>query len=107
MDAPETGRVVIGLTRASVLPAGMSTLDGISTPGKSLASFTSAPPAGAGMFSASRAAVEFPPCTLPGSVRIQNSSRPGGVGGEAVTTNRWPADHGPKALPATARTRQK
>src|SRR5262245_20288144 len=105
--APDTGEVVIGATTASVLPAGIVTVPaGTSTPGRSLATLTLVPPAGAGMFSAMRAAVGFPPDTLPGSARIQNSSRPGGVAGEAATVNAWPDDQGPNTLPWVARTRQ-
>src|SRR4051812_46138111 len=95
--APGTGTVVIGETIASVLPAGIMTLVGVSACGKSLAILTSAPPAGAGMFSVTRAWVGLPPETLPGSAMIQKSPRPGG--GDAATVTLAPADHGPYTEP--------
>ena len=91
--APGTGTVVIGETIASVLPAGIMTLVGVWAWGKSLAMVTSAPPAGAGMFSVTRAWVGLPPETLPGSAMIQKISRPGGVG-DATTVKLAVADHG-------------
>src|SRR5215470_2425206 len=105
--APGTGTVVIGETIASVWPAGIMTLVGVSTCGKSPAMLTSAPPGGAGMLSVTRACVGLPPETLPGSAMSQNSPRPGGGGGDATTVKRATADHGPKTSPCTARTRQK
>src|SRR5712691_1036843 len=105
--APGTGTVVIGATSASVVPAGIRTLGGVSTCGRSFAMLTSAPPAGAGMVSVTRAWVGLPPETLPGSAMIQNSPRPGGGGGDATTVKLATADHGPTTSPCTARTRQK
>src|SRR5262249_17018125 len=105
--APGTGTVVIGETIASVLPSGMMTLVGVSTCGKSLARLTSAPPAGAGLFSVTRACVGLPAETLRASAMIQNTPGPGGVGGDATTVKLATADHGPKTSPCTARPRQK
>src|SRR5712691_8221729 len=105
--APGTGTVIIGETIASVLPSGIMTLVGVWAWGTSLAMVTSAPPAGAGMFSVTRAWVGLPPETLPGSAMIQKIPSPGGVGGDATTVKLAPADHGPKTSPCTARTRQK
>src|SRR6059058_1105524 len=53
--APPTGDVVIGETIASVAPAGMKTLAGVSTPAMSLATLTVTPPAGAGWVNVTRA----------------------------------------------------
>ena len=97
--APGTGIVVIGETIASVLPSGITTLNGVWAWGKSVARLISAPPAGAGMFRVTRACVELPPLTLPGSVMMEKSSRPGGVGGDATTVKLAPADHGPRTSP--------
>src|SRR5262245_15495414 len=105
--APPTGTVVIGEIIASVLPAGMRTLLGVWTWGKSGAMLTRAPPGPAGMLRTTRACVELPPETLPGSTMIEKSSRPGGVGGDATTLKVAPEDHGPTTSPWTARTRQK
>src|SRR5262249_29191424 len=99
MLAPDTGIVVMGETVASVLPAGATTLVGVWALGRSVAMLTSAPPAGAGMFSVTRACVELPPETLPGSVRMLKIASPGGVGGEAATVKVAPFDHGPKTSP--------
>src|SRR5262245_47636071 len=105
--APWTGSVVIGDTIASVAPAGMSTLAGVCACGRSLAIEISAPPAGAGWFSVTRACVLLPPYVVPGSTISVNSASPGGVGGDAATLNVAPADQGPNASPCSARTRQK
>src|SRR5713101_5183193 len=97
--APGTGTVVIGETIPSVLPSGIKMLAGVWACGKSLAILTSAPPGPAGMFKVTRAWVELPPETLPGSAMIQKIPSPGGVGGDATTVKLAPADHGPKTSP--------
>src|SRR6185295_9516510 len=102
-----TGIVVIGETMASVDPAGMVTLAGTSTPAMSDMIRTVAPPAGAGPLNVTRACVDAPPSTVPGSGRIQSRSSPGGVGGDATTRKLPLADHGPATAPCSARTRQK
>src|SRR5262245_8044126 len=105
--APRTGTVVIGDTVTSVLPAGTTTVAGTSANGMSLARLMSAPPAGAGMVSVTRACVELPPETLLGSLMMWNISKPGGVAASGRTVKLCPADHGPKTSPCTARMRQK
>src|SRR5262249_37209369 len=105
--APDTGIVVIGETVASVLPAGTTTLVGTWAWGISVARLTSAPPGGAGMFSVTRAWVELPPSTLPGSVMMWKIASPGGVDANGATVKLCPADHGPRTSPCTARTRPK
>src|SRR5262245_13323189 len=102
-----TDPVVIGEAIASVLPAGMKTGLDICACGRSLATVTTAPPEGAGWFSSTRASVEFPPYALPGSAMIANRLMSGGAAGDAATVIARPADHGPKASPCSARTRQK
>ena len=99
MVAPRTGIVVIGLTVASVLPSGTTTLVCTWACGKSVASLISAPPGGAGMFSVTRAWVELPPETLPGSVMMWKIASPGGVAGNGATVKLCPADHGPTTSP--------
>src|SRR3954469_5673942 len=101
------GTVVIGETVPSVDPAGMVTVAGTSTPGMSEMIRTVAPPAGAGPFNVTRAGVDAPPATVPGSGRIHSRSRPGGVAGDATTRKLPLADHGPATAPCSARTRQK
>src|SRR5262245_5431422 len=97
--APWTGAVVIGEIIASVLPSGTRTEAGVWTFGKSGAILTSAPPGGAGIFNTTRAWVELPPETLPGSTTSEKTSRPEGVGGDATTLKLAPADHGPNTSP--------
>ena len=74
--AAPTGEVVIGETRASVAPAGITTLAGVSTPAMSLATLTVTPPAGAGCVSETRAWVELPPETEDGVATIDRTPRP-------------------------------
>src|SRR3954470_11721753 len=105
--APPTGVVVIGETIASVAPAGMKTLAGVSTPAMSLASFTVVPPAGAGCVNVTRAWVVLPPETADGMALNDSTPRPCGTGGPATTVNVPVADQGPGTWPCTARTRQK
>src|SRR5262245_42790397 len=102
-----TGMVVIGETSASVLPSGMTTVRGISTCARSLATEITAPPAGAGPFNLTRACVECPPETPLGCGSMSIRLSPGGVGGDATTRNGTPEDHGPDTSPCLARTRQK
>src|SRR5262245_19720800 len=97
--APCTGTVVIGETSPSVLPSGIRTLAGVWAWGRSGAVLTSAPPGPAGLFSVTRACVGLPPETLPGSVMIEKSSTPGGVGGDATTVKLAVEDHGPNTSP--------
>src|SRR5205085_7029242 len=78
--APPTGEVVIGETTASVAPAGMKTLAGVSTPAMSLATFTVMPPAGAGWVNVTRAWVELPPETDDGVALNDSTPRPCGTG---------------------------
>src|SRR5262249_26975542 len=68
---------------------------------------TVAPPVGAGPFNVTRACVDAPPSTVPGSGWIHSRSRPGGVAGDATTRKLPLADHGPATAPRSARTRQK
>src|SRR6185295_13626825 len=105
--AAGTGRVVIGETIASVAPAGMKTLAGVSTSAMSLATWTVTPPAGAGWVRVTRAWVELPPETADGVATIDSTPRPAGIGGPATTVNVPPADQGPRTKPCSARTRQK
>ena len=103
--APETGTDVIGETVASVAPAGIVTLNGVCACEKSLATLTTTPPAGAGVFSVTRACVELPPETLLGAATMERIDTPDG--GPAAILKLAPADHGPRTAPCTARTRQK
>src|SRR3954447_21089527 len=105
--APPTGDVVIGETIASVAPAGMKTLAGVSTPAMSLATFTVMPPAGAGWVNVTRAWVELPPETADGVALNDSTPRLCGIGGPATTVNVPVADQGPGSWPCTVRTRQK
>src|SRR3954462_13710776 len=104
--APPTGDVVIGETIASVAPAGMKTLAGVSTPAMSLATFTVTPPAGAGWVKVTRAWVELPPETADGVALNDSTPRPCGTGGPVTTVNVPVWDHGPLTWPCTERTRQ-
>src|SRR5213593_2203827 len=99
--------VVIGETVASVLPWGTTTVGCTWACGMSVARLTTAPPNGAGMFSVTRACVELPPETLPGSLRMWKTPSPGGVGGNGATVKLCGVDHGPSTSPCTPRTRQK
>src|SRR5262249_41717129 len=101
--APGTGMVAIGDTVASVLPAGTTTGAGTWAYGMALGLLMRAPPAGAGMLSVTRACVELPPETLPGSLMMWKIANPGGVAGNGWTVKLWPADHGPTTSPCTAR----
>src|SRR4051812_35507752 len=105
--AAPTGDVVIGATIASVAPAGMKTLAGVSTPAMSLATFTVMPPAGAGWVNVTRAWVALPPETDDGVALNDNTPRPCGTGGPATMVNVPVADQGPGTWPCTVRTRQK
>src|SRR4051794_34832968 len=106
-EAPPTGKVVIGETIASVAPAGMKTLAGVSASAMSLATLTVTPPAGAGWVNVTRAWVALPPETADGVATIESTPSPGGTGGPATTVKVPVADQGPRTDPCTARTRQK
>src|SRR5260221_14315244 len=97
-----TGIVVIGETVASVDPAGMVTVVGTSTPAMSEMILTVAPPVGAGPFNVTRACVDPPPSTVPGSGRIHSRSRPRRVAGDATPRKLPLADHGPAPAPRSA-----
>ena len=83
-----TGTVVIGETIASVDPAGIVTAAGTSTPGMSEMIRTVAPPGGAGPFNVTRACVDAPPSTVPGSGIIHSRSSPAGVVADAAAFRR-------------------
>ena len=106
-EAPPTGEVVIGEISASVAPAGMNTLAGVSTSVMSLATFTVTPPAGAGWVNVTLAWVELLPETADGVATSDRRPRPCGTGGPATTVKVPVADHGPRTEPCNARTRQK
>src|SRR4249919_3771478 len=95
-EAAPTGDVVIGLTIASVAPAGMKTLAGVSTSDMSLATFTVTPPAGAGWVNVTRAWVALPPETDDGVATRDSTPRPCGTGGPATTVKLPVADHAPR-----------
>src|SRR3954452_24153037 len=92
---PPTGDVVIGETNASVAPAGMKTLAGVSTPPMSLAPFRVTPPAGAGWVNVTRAWVALAPETDDGVALNDNTPRPCGIDGPAMTVKEPAADQGP------------
>src|SRR5215203_3759020 len=88
-----TGPVPIVLTIASVFPAGIVTdFTGNCTCGRSVDSLMTAPPAGAGLSSNTRACSEFPPYPFPGSAMIAKRLTFGGVGPAATVIARL-ADH--------------
>ena len=97
----------MGVTTASVLPCGTKTLPGKLACGRSLATVTVAPPAGAGAFKVNLAWVGFPPAAALGEAISQKGTKPAGVGGASVTVMARPADHGPATAPCSARILQK